>query len=245
MRHWKSLGLMFVMFSVISLQLAGQRPAAQPPHSAQILFCLFNQEAVASDPDGIHKYSEDLIGSIMPYPADENSVRQLAKHLADRLANAEQTAREGGGKLVPEAAVVKAFNDLMQEIGAPPSVRASEASVREFRQHAASIKAFPALFSADRNGTNCNPGEAVFLLSQLMSNDGVLYEKNLDSEQMLMHTDFQRNRGKQGFAEGGAVGRVTTMMVPDAQRLLSSYLSDHKRNETIALFNNLAGVLGF
>jgi hypothetical protein len=243
MLNLKYLALALVVGLASCPLLAGQQPAAQPPLCAHILFCLINQKAMASDPTGIHKYSADLIGSTMPNPAGEDSVRQLANHLADRLASAEQAARAGNGRLVPEAAVVKAFNDLMQEIGASPSIRTSEASVRGFREHAASIKAFPAVLSADRNGTNCNPGEAVFLLYLLISDDGVLYERNLDTAQALMQMDFKRNGGGSGFGEGGIIDNFTRG--PDAWRLLSSYHSNHGHRATIALFNNLVATLGF
>ncbi len=202
------------------------------------MFCLFNQEAAASDPAAIHKYSEDLIGLIVPNPAGKDSVRQLANHLADRLASAEQAARAGGGKLVPEAAVVKAFNDLMQEIGAPSSMRTSEAPVHGFREHAASIKAFPALLSADRNGASCNPGEAVFLLFLLLSDNGVLYEGNLDGAVAMMRPDSRQ--GGPGFS----VTRLESMSSSAGGRLFW-YSLHHNFNATIALFNHMAGILGF
>lgn len=220
--------------------LAGQ----QPPHCAQDLFCLFNQEAAASDPAGIHKYSEDLIGLLLPNPAGEDSIRQLTNQLAGRLAAAEQAARTGNGRLVPEAAIVKAFNDLMQEIGAPPSVRASLAAVHIFRQHAASIKAFPALFSADRNGANCNPGEAAFLFYLLISDNGTLYRGNLDSAQALMQMNSQ-GVGGYGVARMEGLGLSTNTPDSSASSLLSSYLSRHSRNATIALFDHVAGILDF
>ena len=196
---------------------------------------LFNQEAAASDPIGIHKYSEDLIGLIVPPEAGKADFEPLA----DRLARAEQMARTGKGKLVAEADVVRAFNELMVKIGAPSSLRADEASMRRFREHAVSIKAFPALLSADRNGTNCNPGEAVFLLYLLISDDGVLYERNLDSAQALTQMDFQRNGGERSFGVAHMISDLS------ANEFLSSYSSRHNRKATIALFNNLAGILSF
>lgn len=234
----KCVALALVVGSAFCPLLAGQ----QPPHCAQITFCLFNQEAEASDPAGIHKYSEDLIGLIVPPEAGKADVEPLA----DRLARAEKMARTGKGKLVAETDVVRAFNELMAKVGAPSSLRTDEASMRRFREHGASIKAFPALLSADRNGTNCNPGEAVFLLHLLMSDDGVLYDRNLDSAQALMQMDSQRNRGGQdhgitGMGHGVAhIGAVQT-----AQWLLSSYSRNHDLSATNALFNNLADTLGF
>jgi hypothetical protein len=219
-----------------SLLLVGQ----QPLHCAQNLFCSFNQKAAPSDPAEIHKYSEDLIGLIVSNSVDANSVPQAVNHLTDRLASAEQTARAGSGKRVPEAAVVKAFNNLMQEIGAPPSMRASEASVHKFREHAVSINAFPALFTATRNGANCNPGEAVFFLYLLISNSGVLSEQDLDLSVALMHKNSQRTKSGSGFLTGH-------MEVSEASAsiLISSYSLHHDHKATIALFNHAADILGF
>jgi hypothetical protein len=232
--------------------MAAQRPA----HCAQIFFCLFNQEAAASDPAGIHKYSRDLIDLVLPNQwtygrspsgrmetfENEYLGENYAAKLADRLAQAEQTARTGNGKLVAESDVVRAFNDLMKEVGAPSSLRTDEASLRRFREHAAAIKAFPALFSADRNGGNCNPGEAVFLLSLLISDNGTLYERNLDSEQALMQLGEQQNGEGRSF--GVAVGRIAEVN-STARGLFLSYSSHHNRNATIAVFNKLAGALAF
>ena len=236
MRELKYLALALVMDSAFCSPLVGQ----QPPHCAQILFCLFNQEAAASDPAGIHKYSEDLIGLIVPPEAGKADIEPLA----DRLARAEQMAQAGSGKLVAEADVVRAFNELMAKVGAPPSIRADEASMRRFREHAVSIKAFPALLSADRNGTNCNPGEAVFLLYLLISENGILHEGNLDSAQALIQMNSQ---GIEGYGVARMEGLGLSAKKPDssASGLLSSYPSNHSRNATIVLFNHVAGMLGF
>jgi hypothetical protein len=128
----------------------------------------------------------------------------------------------------------------MQEVGAPTTLRTDEASMRRFREHVASIKAFPALFTADRNGTNCNPCEADFLLHLLMSDDGVLYEKNLDTAQELMQSNFRRNQGGSGFSVASieAVGSITSGH-------LASCISHHNGNATMALFSEMFGILGF
>lgn len=243
--------------AILCILLSCGRMAAQrSAHCAQILYCLFDQEAAASDPTEIHKYSRDLIDSILPSqwtygqsPSGRMETFMLeflgedyAAKLADRLAQAEQRARVGNGKLIAERDVARAFNDLMKDLGAPSSLKTDEASIRRFREHAAAIKAFPALFSADRNRTNCNPGEAVFLLSLLISDNGILLEGNLDSEQALMHMGEQQNRegGSGGFAVGGIENLDGT-----ARGLILSYTSHHFRYTTKAVFNKLADTLAF
>ena len=238
------------------LFVCGRVTAQRPVHCAQILYCLFDQEAASSHPAGIHQYSKDVIDSILPNqwtdgqsPSGRTEAFMLeflgddyATNLADRLAKAEQLARTGHGKLIAESDVARAFNDLMRAVGAPPTLKTDEAAIRKFRKHAAAIKAFPALFSADRNGTNCNPAEAVFLISQLISGEGTLLEGNLDSEQAFMHMDEQHNR-----AEGSASFGFARMegLNGTPRSLILSYTSQHFRFTTRRVFNNLADTLGF
>jgi len=227
-----ALFLILAMAFAFSPQLDGQqhlRRASSVPD-------LFNQEAGASDPAGILKYSKGLIGLFVPEYTGESFINSLA----DRLARAEQMAREGNGKLVPEQDVVQAFNELMQQVGAPSSLRTDEASMRRFREYAASIKAFPALFTAARNGTNCNPGEAVFLLYVLLSENGHPSEIYLDSAMALTQLDTQRNPGSgRGFVVGGL------MSDSRASALLDLYPAKHSRSDAFALYKNLAVELGF
>lgn len=232
------------------LLFGGRVSAQQPSHCNNIFFCLFNQEAAANDAAGIHKYSRDVVDLILPnlwtygrspsgrMEAFENELlgEKYAAKLAERLAQAEQAAREGNGKLVPVSNVVQAFSDLMNGVGAPPSVRTDEVSVQKFREHAAAIKAFPALFSADRNRTNCNPGEAVFILGLLIMYNGVLREQNLDMDLAMMHPERQREYGS--WMSFGVVRG------PESQRLVSSYTAAHSRRAGIALFNHVVDTLG-
>jgi hypothetical protein len=167
-------GSIFVMaFCAVA---AGQEPQRRLVSTSGV----FNLEAEASDPDGIHEYSYDLARLIVPDQAGADYINSFA----DRLAKAEQEAREGKRKLVSEADVVRAFNEMMRGSGIRPPVTADADAdaLRRFRAHGAAIEAFPALLSADRNGANCNPGEAVYLIWLLERNKGVLSERYLDRE---------------------------------------------------------------
>jgi hypothetical protein len=223
--------------------------AQQPANCIHIFFCLFDQEAAANDPAGIHKYSRDVLDLVLPSQwtygrspsgrmeqfEDEFLGEKYAANLADRLARAEQTARTGNGKLVAVSDVVRSFKNLMKEVGAPP-FGTDENTVQKFRQHAATINAFPALFSADRNGTNCNPGEAVFLLGLLIKDNGVLDERSLDIDVALMRPKAVRDESWMSFG---------VVRAPDSRRLILSYPEDHGRRAGISLFNHVADTLGF
>jgi hypothetical protein len=131
----------------------------------------------------------------------------------------------------------------MNKIGAPPSLRAAEESLRKYRAYAASIKAFPTLLTADRNGTNCNPGEAVFLLYLLLWSDGRPSEQDLYSAQVLTQPSPTQPGGQRDRKGAGyAVGRVGT--APAAQWLIYKYSLRHNPGATVALFNQVAGNFG-
>lgn len=196
---------------------------------------MFNQEAAVSDPDGMQKYSADLLDLLVPDVAKGIDVSADAS----RLAQAEQVARAGKDKLVPELSVVQAFNWLISRIGAPPTFRASEESLHDFRQHAAETKAFPALFSAGRNGANCTPGEAVFLLYLLIEEDGNLSVQNLDLARRLA-------AGNVAPEEARAVAVVRTAPAEGhLSGIYSAYAAHHRHQATGALLHNLTAELGY
>jgi len=195
----------------------------------------FNIEAAAFDTAGIRKYSEDLVHSVAP----DNLPREKEEQLINRLFDAEKAARSGKGKLVREADVARAFNELMVGVGATPPLSVDEASIHRFREHAAANKDFPALLSAGRDGTNCNPGEAVFLIYLLMLRDGKLSVLDPYYEQSMASGKFQQD------AHGGAASGGLVSMGASSSTLLSSYSSDHSQKETTLLLERLASALGF
>ena len=214
----------------LCLPLRGQ----QPPRNPSSVIDLFNQEASSSDPISIKKYAHDLIRLVVPTEAGA----MYMDSMASRLAKAEEAARSGDGGLVPEASVALAFNELMQKIGAPSSIRATEETVRTFRDHAASTKSFTALLSADRNGNKCYPGEAVFIIYQLTLENGNLSWEMLDGAKLTNQGAPERNEGN-----GSRV--MSNDAVSDAKWLLSLYSSQHNRGAIFALWNILAAQIGY
>lgn len=234
---------LLIAFFIPALNLTPKLSGQHSPLHPTSVTDLFNQEAAASDPAGIHKYSADLIDLLVPPGVSDETRQGVIDALAGRLRRTEEAAKVGRGKPIPEANVVRAYNELMGGIGAPASFRTTEEPVRQFREYAVSFKAFPALFSADRNGTNCNPGEAVYLLYLLLWDNGKPSEEDLysawvkqqpsDQRQVPPRPNDQGSRGEEGYA----VGR--------AQWLIYRYSLGHKPDATIALFKNAADTLGF
>lgn len=200
-----------------------------PPRSTSFLG-LFNQEAAASDPAGIQMYSEDVVQLIVPESVGKDYIRSLS----ERLAKAEERAREGKGNLVPESAIARSFDELMQGIGAPPAWRADVAQIRKFRARSATASNLSALFTAGRSGTNCNPGEAVLLLYLLILNNGKLIETS---------SDF----GNAPASRQQSSELIRSTEDPDqaSSELLSTYGLKHSHHNVKKLFDHVAQTLGF
>ncbi|MFZ1085233.1 MAG: hypothetical protein WAN35_09735 [Terracidiphilus sp.] len=237
-----SIGLAFSSLSLASQAPSGSSPTVgrQPAKRAFTTPELFNQEAEASDPAGIRKYSGDLVELIVNDPVGISYVdHRFGNHLANRLAKAEEAARAGKEKLVPETAVVKAYNEVIRMIGAPQSYQANEEDLQRFRARTISLHVFPALFTANRNGTNCYPGEAVFLFHLLISNNGQLSENLVDSMAGLQRlADMAAEPGASSRIDARNVA-VLVQLRQGAEGSLFSYCSQCPHHAT-ALFNGMA-----
>jgi hypothetical protein len=226
--------------------IAGQ----QPPSSTNTGYTEPEQtdrKAAATDPAGIHTYSLDLIRRVVnpdlaTYPEPTTKYEALIDSLSNRLASAEQAARAGKGKLIPEGDVARAFNELMKRTGAPSSYSADEADIHGFRAHAAELSILPSLLTADRNGTSCNPGEAVYLVSLLIGGNGKLSLHQLDLIVQFRHAWGEVKQGR------GSASQILTytpgVQLQGAAAVILSY-SRHHRRDTSKLFNGFARTLGF
>jgi hypothetical protein len=212
-----------------------QPRAASIPNSFQLAKTeppdvTLNKEAKASDAAGIHRYSERLVGLLVPARAGQKYIRSLS----DRLATAEQLARAGKANLVPEAKVAQAYNDLMRRIGAPASLYSEEAVVHRMRHDW--FVADSNLDSVSAHPNDCNPGEAVYLLVALFWNNGGPH-KDPPSTPALGG----------GTTSSAATGWVSGQPVTDPQAgfVVSSYSAVHSRRANEALFEKVARTLGF
>jgi hypothetical protein len=242
-----SFFLVLVAAMTLSPRLAGRSPhaqAAQQPQlqvgsidpskfsKSQSLDDTLNDEAEATDTAGIHRYSEHLIQLLVPHRAGKKYIRSLT----DRLEKAEELARAGKGSLVPEVKVAVAYNDLMKQVGAPSSVWTNETAVRNHRL-APLDKPSDALITMGRNGTNCNPGEAVYLLLALIWNNGgprARLERAPGDTQPSVSTPA-------GWSSFGVISPSD----PSASRSVETYSAAHRPRDTVALFNSTARKLGF
>jgi hypothetical protein len=125
-----------------------------------------NKEAETNDPARIHEYTRHLILILVGNGANSG----LAASLTGRLERAELMARQGNRKPISEADIAQAFNALMRETGAPNTLNTNIEAVHSNR--VAFESALPSVISQKANGSSCNPGEAVWVVSMLIANDG-------------------------------------------------------------------------
>ncbi len=152
------LSIALVLGLVFFPERAASQHPPQPPNEMDIL----NNEAGASDPEVIHKYSEDLIHWLIGTAAGP----EYQASVTDRLARAEMKAKQGKRKLISESEIAQAFNQLMRETGAPDTFTADVAAVESARSE--SEKRLTALITSKKNGSYCNPGETIYILMILI-----------------------------------------------------------------------------
>ena len=236
----KSFVVAFALGFWICPLVAGQqtRPqAASIPDSSQLgktepLDITLNKEARAGDTAGIHRYSEQLIGLLVPTRAGQKYIRTFA----DRLATAEQLARAGKGNLVPEAKVPQAYDDLMRQIGAPACLYSDEAVVHRMRHFW--LVADSSLDSVSAHPNDCNPGEAVYLLVSLFWNNGGPRE-----DPPSRPTPGAGTMPGMRWVSGQP---ITALQARErAGFVFSSWSAAHSRRANDALFEEMARTLGF
>jgi hypothetical protein len=170
-----------------------------------------NKEARASDPAGIHEYSQHLIQILVTNGTDS----AFGASLTDRLARAEIMARQGSRRLISEADIAQAFNAFLRETGAPNALTANVDAVHSNR--VAFEGALPSVISQKANGSLCNPGEAVWVVSMLIANIG----RSTAPPSQLGHEPH--------FGAGAA----------PVQRHLELFYARHSRSEVAKAFDHL------
>lgn len=219
----------FLKYVIVNLLLSsistgiGLSEASNHKNLAQTL----NTEAEASDAAGIRKYSQHLVQLLL----GENASSGFAREMAGHLANAETLARAGRRKLISESEIGKSFNDTMERIGAPSSLRVDVAKVHRFRLGPFAPSPLTSLISIDKNGDNCYPGEAVFLLILLIADN--------PSSSGRLHAGVKPEELPR------TVGAIVPRSDAGASTLLSAYFSNHSQKDRIKLFEHMTQVLGF
>jgi len=211
MLNLKYLALALVVGLALCPLIAASQLPTRPPNTMEKL----NKEAEASDPAGIHEYSQDLIQKLVGVRAGRPA---YADELTNRLARAEMMARHGKRKLISEEAIANAFNDLMQRTAAPSSFKADVAEVEKSRL--AFENELPAMISESRNGKYCYPGEAIWVVVMLIENVGAHFPPLLNSVPQVS-----------GY-------------VPPVRLHIEQYFSSHSPNEVAHVLDRLAKNLG-
>lgn len=168
----------------------------QPPHCAQVLFCLFNQETAATTtatkgakpmsshspfldslntlaeeagtPAGAGRYSRRLVELLAGDQLGDANVSALSK----RLATADFTVRNGKRNYVAEVSVASAFNGLMKTVHDKKTkpIETDEVNVHRLRLALSGVA--PTLTSVKAHPSSCLPTEAFLLSVLLITNNG-------------------------------------------------------------------------
>lgn len=165
------VGLLF--FPVVVL---GQEPIAMSQEHFQLettpplprqpyVIALIDRAKVAQSPKGTQDYSSELAKYLVS-KAGKRYVHKFAK----RLAEADLLAQRGEQKWVPENNVVRAFNEMMEQVSSTTRIRTNSAAVLEARFSLYNTS--PYLTSVTSHQGECLPTEAVLLVWLLMLTDG-------------------------------------------------------------------------
>jgi hypothetical protein len=209
----------FIAPLILCAQTAGCPPIGNP----DAFLCSLSADAQrAADPAGDLNYATKLIRMIAPHISQGN-VTQLAQ----RLASADQAARHDPGKYIPETTIAAAFNRFMAQVidkDAPP-IRTDAQTVHRLRWGL--VGKSPALFSVKEHPASCLPDEAVFLIFELIFNNGrvvsVLPGQSLPAVEHAMLVENAAN---------------------DAYIKLDQYLAAHWTWTNMALLKRLLGDMG-
>jgi len=205
---------------------SGNGPALGLPHTPQIN-SLITKARAANSEKGAEAYSADLAGFLVDVRAGKGYVRKFSK----RLATADLMARRGKQGWVSEAAVVRAFNELMEQVAGSPSeqIKTDISVVHQLRFSLYNTS--PDLSSVTSHHEECLPSEAVFLVWLLLLNNGTA------GMPLPRNLQVPRSSGK------GYVMAIFPSS-PDASLLLGQYLRVHSRSQLVSLYESVAEAIG-
>jgi hypothetical protein len=203
----------------LGAQAAGSRAVPTP---SPFLDSLSRHEQRATNPAGELEYATVLVGMTASHLRPNDS-----SHLAERLAKANEQARHDDTKLIPESAVVEAFNQWMAQVQGSYSIafRTDVQSVHGMREVLAANS--PDLTSVRAHPGSCLPDEAMLLMFLL-----------------------ERNNGKGVVVPRGqpaAPPRMSVTMTDareDAGLRMQQYLTAHSPRKDLALFRQMFAAMG-
>jgi hypothetical protein len=212
---------------VLTALVTAPQPSAQAvgSHSAPtpipFLDSLSRYEQRATDPAGELEYATVLVRMTVSHLSQNNS-----SLLAARLARANQEARHDDTKLIPEAAVVEAFNAWMAQVQGSYSI-----SFRTDAQSVHSMREVLAANSSDLTSVRTHPGSC------------------LPDEAMLLTFLLERNNGRVVVVPRGQpapvhMGVSMTDAGDNADSRMQQYLAAHSPRKDMALFRRMFADMG-
>ena len=198
-------------------QGAGKAQTAPPESPAGLLIA---EAEAAGAQEGNQEYAKHLTEMFVTSRTGDAYIDAFSS----RLSTADLMARRGKRGLIPESVVAQAFNDLMKETGG--SYQTDANIVHQLRITLSEVS--PALSTVTSHDSECLPSEAVEIMVQLLSHDGVLRGPCPPMKPGVPE------RNARGCAEG-----------PDADALVFAYMSSHPRSRRQAVYERVAQLFGF
>jgi hypothetical protein len=155
--------------------------------------------------------------------ADDQSFR----YLRERIASAELLSVQDPGVRIPEDRIAKAFNTLMNELGAAQEMRITGKEVQHFRSNFFRIaNAYPNMLARRADGSlddRCRPVEALYLIFLLQ------FGPNLEASRSSLTVSAQQ--------KGPSVTRVTLRAATTREKQYSAAVDQYFRTHSVPTFN--------
>jgi hypothetical protein len=156
--------------------------------------------------------------------------KAYATAFSHRIATADLATRRSERKWIPESVIAQAFNGLLEQVSGATGepFRTDTNVVHQIRLITA--ETVPELSTVKSHNSECLPGEAVFLMNQLL----------------LINGSLENRCPPQPGPDGGLVQRACAEKDVQgfANLLITRYSQSHSLSENEMLFNHVAQLFG-
>lgn len=177
------------------------------------------------------KGAADYAAALTDLVVSDRPGKGYVKRFARRLAKADLAARRGDQRWVPESVIVKAFNELMEQVASSPAqlIKTDVSVVHRLRYSLYNTS--PYLSTVPFHEDKCLPSEAMFVIALLLWNNGAV------SRPLPGPLPALQPSGR-GYVISSAPSG------PNAQLIVSGYTTRHKRSQVVELYDALARHIG-
>jgi hypothetical protein len=178
---------------------------------------------------GMEDYAQHLVALLV---AGDKPGKACVRRLSQRLAEAEQAARDGRQGYVSESAIADAFNNLMSAVRGRDGAEIQTTAEHVHWMREWNDRFSPVLSLVETHASECLPGEAVFTLVMLQTSNGVVGPA--PKERFSEEPPTEHGHLRAGKSDGRR----------DAGCLLNRYARTHWRWQTARLYGRVLRKMG-